>query len=62
MISGRAQSLLATHPPVEDRISALRAYAGARPTLPRPKVTQLSTAHAPRATFGRRTQSVGGSR
>ncbi len=34
MIAGDARSVLATHPTIEDRIAALRAYAGAQlPTL-----------------------------
>ncbi len=42
MISSRLEGLLATHPPIEDRIEALRKYAGARvaPTAtasPRPR-------------------------
>jgi Zn-dependent protease with chaperone function len=61
MISGRAGQWLATHPPVEERIAALRVYAGARVAAPRQSMQKTAAMrNAARTTFGQRTQKVGG--
>lgn len=54
MIFGTIEGLLASHPPIEERITALRAYAGAlpkgAPTMPRPILAHAQV----RSEFGRR--------
>lgn len=57
MISGRAAGLLATHPPVGERIAALKAYAGAVVQPKRMARPAMMPGHPgqPTGTFGKRT-------
>lgn len=56
MIFGSIEGLLASHPPIEDRIAALRAYAAASPKVSRVRLTSAVTPAAgqPAPAFGRR--------
>ena len=59
MIAGSTTDLFATHPPIDERIAALRAYAGARATVMRgtTNVGRLANLGETRVAFGRRDQS-----
>jgi heat shock protein HtpX len=57
MITSATDSLFASHPPVEERIAALQAHAGARVPIPRRADGRFVQPgqHGQRATFGRRS-------
>ena len=54
MISGKISGLLASHPPVEDRVTALRAFAGALLPTRRPSMARAMLADGSPRAFGRR--------
>ena len=56
MIAGNASDLFATHPPIDERIAALRAYAGASTSIKRGSINLARPANlgGTNVEFGRR--------